>query len=106
MKENKIYFQVTLRKFEDNRNRTLIYTYNDSLEAYKFYDVCKARYNAQEDLEKMRSAVEFYAVDRSVSGVKQLSCICGCGYNVVDNYIEDEELFDEIYARYLGTLPS
>lgn len=106
MKENKVYFQVTLRKFDDNRNRTLIYTYNDSLEAYKFYDVCKARYNAQEDIEKMRSAVEFYVVDRTAYGVKQLSTICACGYNVVDNYIEDEKLFDEIYARYLGTLPS
>ena len=101
MKENKVYYQLTLRKFGESRNLTTIMTFNDSVEAYTQYAKARERYNAQEELKKMRTAVEFYVVDRTAHGVKQLSTISACGYNIIDNYIEDEELYSEIYARYL-----
>lgn len=104
MKENRIYYQLTLRKFGESKNSTVIYTFNDSLEAYKAYVKFRNRYNSQEDLQKMRSAVEFYVIDRTSQGVKQLTTICACGYNIIDNYIENEEIYREIYARYLDGL--
>lgn len=105
MKENKIYYQLTLRKFGELKNSTIIYTFNDCLEAYKTYAKFRDRYNAKEDFQKMRCSVEFYVIDRTSQGVKQLTTICACGYNILDNYIENEEIYNEILSRYFDTLP-
>ena len=105
MKENKIYYQVTCRKFGESHNMTMIYTYNDMLEAYKKYSHCYKVYEDLEEIEKMRVSVELYVIDRSSMGVKQVATVVACGFNVVCNYVYDKETYNEMLARYCDSFP-
>ena len=100
MRENRIYFQVTCRKFGDSHNMTVLYHYNDMLEAYEKYKHCAQVYADLEEIEKMRISVELYKVDRSSHKVTDVATVVACGYNVVNNYIYDEETYNEMKARY------
>jgi hypothetical protein len=100
MKENKIYFQLTVRKFCADFNKSSIFTYNEVEKAYERYTDFRRMYNELEAEEKSRVSIELYVIDRSSLGVKQITTVVACGYGILDNYIEDAELFNEIVARY------
>ena len=100
MKENKIYFQVTCRKFGESHNTTMIYHYNSMLEAYEHYLHCYKVYGGLDELNRMRCSVELYKIDRSSHRVNDVATVVACGYDVVDCYVFDDETYNEMRAQY------
>lgn len=85
MTENKIYYQVTARKFEDDHNISTIYTFNCGDEAYKKFYHCADVYDNLTPEQRGRVAVELHIIDRTVSGVRNVIPVAMIGYGLYDD---------------------
>lgn len=100
MKENKIYYQVTCRKFGESHNTTVIYHYNSMLEAFEKYMHCFKVYGGLDEYNRMKVSVELYKIDRSTNNVEDVATVVACGYDIVNNYVYDTETYNEMRAQY------
>lgn len=100
MIEKRTYYQLTVRQFYGDFNRTTIYTFNSPELAYEKYANTRAKYYKMSDFDRMSVSVELHAIDRSPEGVNQLTILSLCGYNIADCYSEDINRFNDMVARY------
>lgn len=106
MIENRTYYQLTIRHFYGDFNRTTIYTFNSPELAYEKYANTRKSYYELTDFDRMSVSVELHAIDRTGTGVREITLLNLCGYDLADSYTEDEERFRQMVARYCENPPS
>ena len=101
MKENKIYYQITFRKYRDTFNDTRIITFNDPRKAYEAYRSYAERYRAKEETEKMRECIVLQMVNNTPPHNVSTSTLVSCGHDIVDNFTLEPELLETLECDYL-----
>lgn len=101
MRENKVFYQVSIRKYKYDYNDTRLITFNDPRKAYELYRVYAEQYRAKEQIDKMRECIVLQVVNNTPPHNVTSATIVSCGHDVVDNFTLEPDLLETLERDYL-----
>lgn len=101
MRPNKIHYEVLLEHYTYDCDEFRIWTYNDSLKAYKKYSSLREWYKKLDEAQKSEICIKLKVCDRTITeSVLLCDVVHATGFNVMDGYILNGNEWERIEGKY------